>query len=165
MAALRAVPALRAVRHILQGIAVATDSIYGIPTVAFGEVGIGRRLSASRPLVASLLLQTNDTRQPAQGLYQWDFTIAIEMFYRVDQEAERSELVLADAFPAAMHEFYGNRRLVDPATGLSTVDNSTVSGPSSNPWYEGLAGPEYRMQVMFLNCWLRNTFDPTQSVP
>lgn len=162
--ALRAAPALRAVRHIIQGVNIITDSVYGIPTAAFGEVGIGRRQSATSRLVASLLLQANDTRQPAQGLYQWDFTIAIEMFYRVAQDTETAELMLADAYPALLHALMENRRLTDPSTGLHTVDNSVVTGPASNPWYENLAGPEYRAQVLFLNCWIRNSFDPTQPV-
>lgn len=164
MTAIQAAPALRAVRNILLDIAIQPDNFYELPVSAFGEVGIGRRTTARRALSASLLLQSNNSLEPAQGLYQWDFTIAIEMFYRVDQDTETAELMLADAYPAAMDAFYHNRRLRDPETLLETVDSSRVSGPAANPWYEGLAGTEYRMQVLFLNCWKRATFPPVQPV-
>jgi len=161
--ALQAGPALRAVRNILRYLVIEDENVYNIPVHAFGDVGIGRRLSASNRLVASVLYQANDSLSPTLGQYQWDFTIVVEMFYRVTSaDVETAELTLADAYPAAMHAFYENRRLTDPDTGLDTVRSSVVTGPASNPWYEGLASVEYRMQVLFLNCWLRNTFNPQQ---
>lgn len=163
-APLQAAPVLRAVKNILLGITIPQEAIYNLPVLAFGEVGIGRRLSATKALVASVLFQANDTRVPTLGQYQWDFTIVVEMFYRASQDVEAAELMLADAYPAVMHAFYENRALVDPATGLHTVRTSVVTGPPANPWYESLASAEYRLQVLFLNCWLRNTFDPSQPI-
>lgn len=162
MAALQAGPVLRAVRNILQNLAIQQESIYNIPVLAFSEVGIGRRQSATGRLVASVLFQANDSRSAALGLYQWDFTIVVEMFYRVGQDTETAEIMLADAYPAALDAFYHNRTLVDPETQLETVKSSTVTGPASNPWYESLAGQEYRMQVLFLNCMSRSTYPPNQ---
>lgn len=164
MAALHGGPAVRAVRNILRRLMIQQESIYSIPVLAFGEVGIGRRQSADSRLVASVLFQPNDSRMPTLGQYQWDFTIAVEMFYRVAQDAETAELVLADAYPAALDAFYNNRVLVDPETLLPTVRSSVVTGPASNPWYEPLATGEYRAQVLFINCWDRATFDPDQPV-
>lgn len=163
-APLQGAPILRAVRNILLGIEIPQEAIYSLPVTAFGDVSIGRRLSASRALVASVLFQANDTRSPTLGQYQWDLTIVVEMFYRVSQDAEAAELMLADAYPAVMHAFYENRALVDPNSGLPTVRTSVVTGPTANPWYEGLASAEYRMQVLFLNCWIRNTFNPSQPI-
>lgn len=162
--ALQAGPAIRAVRNILANLVIQPESFYNVPVHAFGDVGIGRRQAANNRLVASVLYQSNDTRQPTLGQYQWDFTIVVELFYRVSQDAETAELTLADAYPAAMHAFYENRTLVDPDTQLPTVQSSQVSGPASNPWYEPLAAQEYRVQVMFLNCSLRNTFNSSQPV-
>lgn len=155
MPALQAGPALRAVKNILLAAPLSVP-----------EVNIGRRLSTNRVYAASVLLQPNDTRQPAQGVYQWDFTIVVELFYRITNTAgvETAEIAIGDAYGQAMDEFYANRRLVDPATSLPTVASSKVTGPSSNPWYEDLASQEYRMHVLFLNCWLRNTFNPNQPV-
>lgn len=163
-APLQAAPVLRAVKNILLGISIPQEAIYSLPVLAFGEVGIGRRVSANRALVASVLFQANDSRMPTLGQYQWDFTVVVEMFYRVSQDVEAAELMLADAYPAVMHAFYENRALVDPATNQHTVRTSTVTGPATNPWYEPLASADYRLQVLFLNCWLRNTFDPGQPI-
>jgi len=165
MAPLQGAPALRAVRNILQRLQIPQEGIYALPVTAFGEVGIGRRLSSDKKLAASVLMQPNDTRQPTIGQYAWDLTIIVEMFYRVAQDVETSEIMLADAYPAAVDAFYGNRRLVDPETLLPTVGSSVVTGPSSNPWYEALASAEYRMQVLFLNCWMRSTYNPNQPTP
>lgn len=162
MAALQGGPALRAVRNILRNLIIQQESIYSIPVLAFGDVGIGRRESASARLVASVLFQANDSRSPTLGQYQWDFTIVVEMFYRVSQDVETAEIMLADAYPAALDAFYNNRVLVDPETQLATVRSSVVTGPASNPWYESLANQEYRLQVLFLNCWARSTYDPNQ---
>lgn len=148
---------------MLRALQIPQEGIYALPIVAFGEVGIGRRLSASRALVASVLLQPNDTREPTLGQYQWDFTIIVEMFYRTStSDVETAELGLSNAYAAAIHEFYGNRMLVDPDTNQPTVRSSKVTGPSSNPWYESLASAEFRLQVLFLNCWLRNVYDTDQ---
>jgi hypothetical protein len=155
---------LRAVRNILLNLVIPSGGIYDIPVHAFGNVGIGRRSSADSRLVASILFQANDSRMPTLQQYQWDFTIVVEMFYRVSQDVETAELQLADAYPAVMDLFYNNKLLVDPETLLPTVRSSIVTGPPSNPWYESLSGPEYRMQVLFLNCWMRNTFDSNQPV-
>ena len=164
--ALQGAPALRAVKHILEGLTIAGSGPYWTaPVTAFGDIGIGRRYAADNRLVASVLLQTVDTREPTQGQYQWDFTVVVEMFYRVGQDVETAELMLADAYPAAAKAFYENRRLIDPESGLPTVESSRVTGPASNPWYEPLAKQEYRMQVLFLNCKIRDTFDPNQPTP
>lgn len=165
MAPLQAGPVLRAVKNIMLGLTIPQEAIYSLPVTAFGEVSIGRRLSASKALVASILIQPNDTREPTLGQYQWDFTIVVEMFYRVATAVETSEIMLADAYPAAIHAFYENRQLVDPATNAATVRTSKVSGPSANPWYEDLSSAEYRLQVLFLNCWLRNVYDTDQPTP
>lgn len=164
MAALHGAPALRAVRNILKYLAIQPDTIYNLPVSAFSEVSIGRRLSATSRLVASVLFQANDSRSPTLGQYQWDFTIVIEMFYRVSQDVETAELVLAEAYPAAVDAFYNNRFLVDPddPTETATVQDAVVTGPTSNPWYDSLASQEYRLQVIFLNCWARSTYDPVQ---
>lgn len=162
--ALQGGPALRAVRNIVLGLLIPQEDIYSLPVQAFGEVGIGRRTSASKALVASVLFQANDTRMPTTEQYQWDFTIVVEMFYRASQDVETAEIMLADAYPALMHAFYENRMLVDPSTNKPTVRSSKVTGPSSNPWYESLASAEFRMQVLFLNCWLRATFNADQPV-
>lgn len=164
MAALHGGPALRAVRNILRDMRIVQESIYNLPVLAFGEVGIGRRQTSDARLVASVLFQANDSRSPTLGQYQWDFTIVVEMFYRVSQDVETAEIMLSDAYPAALDTFYNNRLLVDPATQLPTVRSSVVTGPSSNPWYESLANQEYRMQVLFLNCWLRSTYPTDQPV-
>jgi hypothetical protein len=158
---LQGAPALRAVKNILTALTIPQDTP-ALPVTAFGEVGIGRRLAASSKLVASILFQSNDSRIPTLGQYQFDFTIAVEMFYRVDQSTETAEIMLADAYPAALDAFYNNKTLVDPATNLATVRSSIVTGPASNPWYEALASAEYRLQVLFLNCWSRNTFNAGQ---
>lgn len=164
MAPLRGAPALRAVKNIIVALTIPAETPAIGPITAFGDVNIGRRLSASKALVASILFQPNDTREPTQAQYQWDFTIVVEMFYRVDQNVEVSELMLANAYPAAIDALYNNRTLVDPATSLPTVRSSKVTGPSSNPWYEPLASAEYRLQVLFLNCMARNVYDPVQPV-
>lgn len=160
MAPLHAGPALRAVKNIVLALTIPG----GTPT-AFGEVNIGRRLSASKALVASVLLIPNDIREPTTGQYQWDFTIAVEMFYRVDQSTETAEINLGDAYAAAIDALYNNRTLVDPTTHQSTVRSARITGPSSNPWYEPLASAEYRLHVVFINCWNRATFNPSQPTP
>lgn len=166
MPPLQAGPALRAVKALLLGMQIPQEGFYTLPVTAFGEVGIGARQSATKRLAASVLFQANDSRMKTLGQYQWDFTIVVEMYYRTTtQDAETAEIMLADAYPAAMHMFYENRQLVDPNTGQPTVRSSQVTGPSSNPWYESLAASEYRLQVLFLNCWSRATFDPDQPVP
>lgn len=164
MAAIRGAPALRAVRNILKYLSIQPDTVYNLPVQAFSDVSIGRRLSATNRLVASVLLQPNDSRSPTLGQYQWDFTIVVEMFYRVSQDPETAELMLADAYPAAVDAFFNNRGLVDPddPNEVATVRDALVTGPTSNPWYENLASQEYRLQVLFLNCWARSTFDPVQ---
>lgn len=160
MPPLNAGPALRAVKNIMLAL-----TIPGGTPAAFGDVNIGRRLSASKALVASVLLAPNDVREPTQGQYQWDFTIVVEMFYRIDQSVETAEINLGDAYAAAIDALYNNRTLVDPNTDLPTVRSARVSGPTSNPWYEPLASAEYRLHVLFINCWNRAVFNPNQPVP
>lgn len=165
MAPLQAGPSLRAVRNMLRGLQVLDEQFYTLPVHAFGEVGIGARQSASKALAASILFQANDSRMKTLGQYQWDFTIVVEMYYRTSTaDVETAEIMLADAYPAAMDMFYNNRLLVDPATNRATVRSSIVTGPSSNPWYESLASQEYRMQVLFLNCRSAAIFNPDQPV-
>lgn len=151
---------------MLRGLTIGQEGFYTLPVTAFGDVQIGARQSASARLVANVLFQANDSRMKTLGQYQWDFTIVVEMYYRTTtQDVETAEIMLADAYPAAVDMFYNNRTLVDPATDLPTVRSSQVTGPSSNPWYESLASQEYRLQVLFLNCWSRATFNPDQPVP
>lgn len=164
--ALQAGPVLRAVRNMLRTMVIAQEGFYTLPVTAFGEVAIGARQSASRALVANVLFQANDSRMKVLGEYRWDFTIVVEMYYRTTTaDVETAEIMLADAYPAALDMFYNNRALIDPSTGLATVRSSQVTGPSSNPWYESLASAEYRMQVMFLNCWSSAVFNSDQPVP